>query len=166
MDLLDYTRQDKALESRYAALEKESRQLNVLLSLVVLGIFVLIILFIVLNRRWRKRNKQYIAVLKEVFDLCRKITSSVPVCVTEADEIIDALCQTIKGGFYQIFGATDVKIILEGQLPEEQAAEQYAGYYEYDLFSPDQKKTVGKLMLALPCPLRKEKCTLLQLNLP
>lgn len=64
LDLLDYTRQDKALESRYAALEKESRQLNVLLSLVVLGIFVLIILFIVLNRRWRKRNKQYIAVLK------------------------------------------------------------------------------------------------------
>lgn len=166
LDLLDYTRQDKALESRYAALEKESRQLNVLLSLVVLGIFVLIILFIVLNRRWRKRNKQYIAVLKEVFDLCRKITSSVPVCVTEADEIIDALCQTIKGGFYQIFGATDVKIILEGQLPEEQAAEQYAGYYEYDLFSPDQKKTVGKLLLALPCPLRKEKCTLLQLILP
>ena len=45
LDLLDYTRQDKALESRYAALEKESRQINALLLLVVIGIFLLIVLF-------------------------------------------------------------------------------------------------------------------------
>ena len=83
LDLLDYTRQDKALESRYAALEKESRQINVLLLLVVIGIFLLIVLFVMLNRRWRKRNKLYISILKEVFELCRKITSSVPENVTE-----------------------------------------------------------------------------------
>ena len=64
LDLLDYTRQDKALESRYAALEKESRQINALLLLVVIGIFLLIVLFVMLNRRWRKRNKLYISILK------------------------------------------------------------------------------------------------------
>lgn len=42
LDLLDYTRQDKALESRYAALEKESRQINALLLLVVIGFFCLL----------------------------------------------------------------------------------------------------------------------------
>lgn len=166
LDLLDYTRQDKALESRYMVLEKESRQLNALLSLVIMGIFVLIILFIVLNRYWRKRNKQYISILKEVFDLCRKITSSVPVYVTETDEIVDTLCLTIKDDFHKIFGATDVKIVLGCDSAGEQSEESLLGFCEYELCSPDKKKTVGKLLLALPFPLRKEKYTLLQLILP
>ena len=166
LDLLDYTRQDKALESRYAALEKESRQLNVLLSMVVIGILVLIILFVVLNRHWRIRNKQYISVLKEVFDLCRKITSSVPADVNETDEIVAVLCQSVKSDFYQIFGATDVKILLEEDGQEGEAEEVPSGFCEYELCSPDRKKAVGKLLLALPCPLRKEKNTLLQLILP
>lgn len=45
LDILDYTRQDKELESRYNALEKESEALNGLLVVVVIGIAVLIILF-------------------------------------------------------------------------------------------------------------------------
>lgn len=166
LDLLDYTRQDKALESRYMALEKESRQLNALLSLVVIGIFVLIVLFIVLSRYWRKRNKQYISILKKVFDLCRKITSSVPAYVTETDEIVDALCQAVKNDFFQIFGATDVKIVLDSESADGQSEETPVGFCEYELCSPDKKKKVGKLLLALPAPLRKEKYTLLQLVLP
>lgn len=166
LDLLDYTRQDKALESRYAALEKESRQINALLLLVVIGIFLLIVLFVMLNRRWRKRNKLYISILKEVFDLCRKITSSVPENVTEVEEITDAVCHTIKTDFEHIFGATDVKIVLEACSSEDEREEIEAGFYAFELFSPDKSKNIGKLLLALPHPLRKEKQTLLQLVLP
>lgn len=128
LDLLDYTRQDKALESRYAALEKESRQINALLLLVVIGIFLLIVLFVMLNRRWRKRNKLYISILKEVFDLCRKITSSVPENVTEVEEITDTVCHTIKTDFEHIFGATDVKIVLEACSSEDEREEIEAGF--------------------------------------
>ena len=60
LDILDYTRQDKELESRYNALEKESEALNGLLVVVVIGIAVLIILFWILNKRWRVRNALYI----------------------------------------------------------------------------------------------------------
>ena len=52
LDILDYTRQDKELESRYAALEGESRMLNVLLSLVLGGFVLLVVLMLVLNKRW------------------------------------------------------------------------------------------------------------------
>ena len=141
LDLLDYTRQDKALESRYAALEKESRQINALLLLVVIGIFLLIVLFVMLNRRWRKRNKLYISILKEVFDLCRKITSSVPENVTEVEEITDTVCHTIKTDFEHIFGATDVKIVLEACSSEDEREEIEAGFYAFELFSPDKSKT-------------------------
>ena len=166
LDLLDYTRQDKALESRYAALEKESRQINALLLLVVIGIFLLIVLFVMLNRRWRKRNKLYISILKEVFDLCRKITSSVPENVTEVEEITDAVCHTIKTDFEHIFGATDVKIVLEACSSEDEREEIETGFYAFELFSPDKSKNIGKLLLVLPHPLRKEKQTLLQFVLP
>lgn len=44
LDILEDTRQDKELESRYQALEKEAGQLNVVLSLVIVG-FVLVSLF-------------------------------------------------------------------------------------------------------------------------
>ena len=45
LDLLDYTRQDKLLESRYAALENESKQLNALLFLVLFCFFVFFFFF-------------------------------------------------------------------------------------------------------------------------
>jgi len=44
LDILEDTRQDKELESRYQALEKDAGQLNVVLSLVIVG-FVLVSLF-------------------------------------------------------------------------------------------------------------------------
>lgn len=46
LDILDYARQDKELESRYAVLERESKQLNVLLALVVAGLLLLVVCFI------------------------------------------------------------------------------------------------------------------------
>lgn len=79
LDILDYTRQDKELESRYNALEKESEALNGLLVVVVIGIVVLIILFWILNKRWRVRNALYIDKLKRTLEICRKITASVPI---------------------------------------------------------------------------------------
>lgn len=59
-----------------------------------------------------------------------------------------------------------MKIVLGCDSAGEQSEESLLGFCEYELCSPDKKKTVGKLLLALPFPLRKEKYTLLQLILP
>ena len=64
LDILDYTRQDKELESRFLALEKETGQLNVLLWLVAAGFLVLVVLFVWLNRSWRVKNTMYLTELK------------------------------------------------------------------------------------------------------
>ena len=50
LDILDYTRQDKELESRYMALEKESGLLSMLLVGVVLGVVGLVLLLWLWNR--------------------------------------------------------------------------------------------------------------------
>ena len=91
LDILDYTRQDKELESRYSALQAETFQLNVLLSLVVLILLVLIVLMWLLNRRWRLRNTVYINKLKTVLDVCRTITTSIPDGAEDIQIIIDAV---------------------------------------------------------------------------
>ena len=50
LDLLDYTRQDKELESRYAALQASSHHLDVLYACSIGGVILLFLLFLWLNR--------------------------------------------------------------------------------------------------------------------
>ena len=78
LDILDYTRQDKELESRFAALENVSMLLNMLLLIILLGCFILVIFFVYLNKYWNKRNIHYINKLKKVLVVCRNMTASVP----------------------------------------------------------------------------------------
>lgn len=89
LDLQEETRQDRLLESRAAILDKTSRQLNVLMMVVVLSIVVLVALlwaFIILYRRrnindetkrllapleqWSKNNAQRMEAMQE----CREET--------------------------------------------------------------------------------------------
>ncbi len=91
LDILDYTRQDKELESRYQALEEESRQLNILLSLVLAGILLLILVFWLLNRRSKVRHNKYIGQLRQTLDICRQITASIPTDAENSEEVISAV---------------------------------------------------------------------------
>ena len=172
LDLLDYTRQDKLLESRYAALENESKQLNALLFLVLLGIGILIVLFVILNRRWKKRNRQYVSVLKQVFELCRKIISAVPASAQDMETVVDAVQQTVKEDFLRIFGAVDMQICLRDEesdslpvsLPFPLPAQTSA--FRADLVSLESEEVIGCVWLALKKPLPKEGKALLQLVSP
>lgn len=113
LDILDYTRQDKELESRYNALEKESEALNGLLVVVVIGIVVLIILFWILNKRWRVRNALYIDKLKRTLEICRKITASVPIDAGEIEDVTKAVVASVKEDILSLVGATDFRIVAE-----------------------------------------------------
>ena len=57
LDILEDTRQDKELESRYQALEKEAGQLNVVLSLVIVGFVLVSLFFWFFNKRSKDRNR-------------------------------------------------------------------------------------------------------------
>ena len=83
LDILRYTRQDKELESRYLSLEQESRQLNVVLFFVVIGLVLVAVMFWLFNKRSKVRNRIHIARLKQTLDVCQKITASIPADVAD-----------------------------------------------------------------------------------
>ena len=78
LDILNDTRQDKELESRFRYLENESSQLTLLLWLVIAGFIVVIVFFWVFNKRSTVRDALYLDRLQRTLKLCKDITISIP----------------------------------------------------------------------------------------
>ena len=104
LDILNYTRQDKELESRYLSLESDSRQMTLVLSLVIVGLVLVVILWWFFNKRSKIRNQVDVERLQRILTLCRDITSSIPMNVP-----------LIQQGIDQLFG----KGRLQLEIPEE-----------------------------------------------
>lgn len=104
LDILNYTRQDKELESRYLSLEADSRQMTLVLSLVIVGLVLVVILWWFFNKRSKIRNQVDVERLQRILTLCRDITSSIPMNVP-----------LIQQGIDQLFG----KGRLQLDIPEE-----------------------------------------------
>ena len=104
LDILNYTRQDKELESRYLSLEAGSRQMTLVLSLVIVGLVLVVILWWFFNKRSKIRNQVDVERLQRILTLCRDITSSIPMNVP-----------LIQQGIDQLFG----KGRLQLEIPEE-----------------------------------------------
>ena len=104
LDILNYTRQDKELESRYLSLEADSRQMTLVLSLVIVGLVLVVILWWFFNKRSKIRNQVDVERLQRILILCRDITSSIPMNVP-----------LIQQGIDQLFG----KGRLQLEIPEE-----------------------------------------------
>ena len=54
LDILETTRQDKEVESRYLSLQRRSRTMKVLLYVVIVGLVLLIIVLTLMSRRRRR----------------------------------------------------------------------------------------------------------------
>ena len=104
LDILNHTRQDKELESRYLSLEADSRQMTLVLSLVIVGLVLVVILWWFFNKRSKIRNQVDVERLQRILTLCRDITSSIPMNVP-----------LIQQGIDQLFG----KGRLQLEIPEE-----------------------------------------------
>ena len=87
LDLLEYTRQDKELESRYHALQQESQSLNVLFYLVIAAILISFLFSFKLIQWARKHNSKHIYRLHLLLNICQKITSSIP-CEAQNEEVV------------------------------------------------------------------------------
>ena len=66
LDLLETTRQDKEMESRYLSLQRRSRTMKMLLYVVVVGVGAFIVLLTILSRRRRLHGSGYEQQLHEL----------------------------------------------------------------------------------------------------
>ena len=104
LDILNYTRQDKELESRYLSLESDSRQMTLVLSLVIAGLVLVVILWWFFNKRSKIRNQVDVERLQRILALCRDITSSIPMNVP-----------LIQQGIDQLFGKGRLQLEIPGE---------------------------------------------------
>lgn len=91
LDILNFTRQDKELESRRLSLEDGSRQMTFVLFVVIVGVLLVIILWWFFNKRSKIRNQIDVERLEQILELCRDITSSIPMNVPLIQEGIERL---------------------------------------------------------------------------
>ena len=91
LDILNFTRQDKELESRYISLEAGSQQMTLVLSVVIVGLVLVVILWWFFNKSSKTRNQVDVERLQQILSLCRDITSSIPMNVPLIQQGIDQL---------------------------------------------------------------------------
>ena len=91
LDILNFTRQDKELENRKLSLEVGSRQMTLVLSLVIVGLVLVVILWWFFNKSSKMRNQVDVERLQQILSLCRDITSSIPMNVPLIQQGIDQL---------------------------------------------------------------------------
>ena len=110
LDILEDTRQDKELESRYLALEKESTQLNALLFFVVVGFVLVFLFFWFFNKRSKVKNKIHLHRLQEMLDICQEITAAIPADARTEEEVIDAIQSAVAPKMEDLLGVKDIRI--------------------------------------------------------
>ena len=161
LDILDYTRQDKELESRYMALEEETAMLNALLALVLVGFVLIVVLFVFLNKRWRVRNASYVEKLKQTLDICRCVTASVPSDAEDMADVVEAMAHVLRQKVLPLVGAahTEIRLLEEG----EEAPETKDGML---LLNASQGHPLGVWNLDTQTPLSKEDKMLLEVIAP
>jgi len=162
LDILDYTRQDKELESRYVALEAESDMLNVLLGLVMGGFLVLIGLMLFLNRHWRIRNANHVRRLKEALEISRRITASVPSDAEEMEDVVEAVMASVKEKLMALVGAADMSIRPMAEGEEAKPKESGVAFWLKD----SAGKVIGVWEVEMPSGIRKEDRALLEVMVP
>ena len=127
LDILEDTRQDKELESRYQALESEAKQLNVLMMAVWSGLVAMVVFFWVYNRRAKLRSRRHVERLQLMLDLCQHITSAIPAEVQSEEELVKAIIEAVRPGMVRLFGTEEVGIkegemVLDKRLTKDEQA--------------------------------------------
>ena len=161
LDILDYTRQDKELESRYQALDTESKLLNGLLILVISGFIVLTILLILLSKKWKRHNALYVAKLKKTLEVCRLITVSVPSDAQDMESVVDAIMNVAKHRILSLVGISDMRIFLA----EESIQDSSEKGMEF-LLKGSKGQVLGVCKFLSKKPMLKEDKTLVKIILP
>ena len=131
LDILDVTRQDKELESRYDRLERDSAQLRLWLSVVVTVVVVVSVLFVWLNRRWRRNNALQVDKLQRALEFCRRLLAVVPREGLDKEEVSGWMVESVQFDFEALFGCRlsvaegekgEVRLVADRCLPKDERA--------------------------------------------
>ena len=95
LDILDYTRQDKEIESRYEALKKEEKNLNITLFITLIVALMTLLFLVWFYRRGQRRNSEYVENLQTLLELCKNITATVLMDSGESDELAISLLRQL-----------------------------------------------------------------------
>lgn len=168
LDILDYTRQDKELESRYTALDRESYLLNVLLIMVILGFFILAIVLIMLNRFWRIRNNLYIEKLNKVLLVCRNTTAAIPEEASDSEEVVKMVENAVRPDVLSITASDDLWIELVSSADTDDRPEWIVSgkLPVFELIAPGKNIPVGKMWLKKNGKLRRDEMSMMRLITP
>lgn len=179
LDILDFTRQDKELESRSQELENEDRQLNILSAFVFTGILLIIILFLRLNARSKARSRSHTKRLRSTLEICKQITASIPADVGSTDEIINSVATVIQSDLKQLFDAQYLRIgmydreeevfIYPNQDDECEEIEHSLDKFirsEFLLYLPEDEHPVGVIELFTRYRMTKESKALMNIITP
>ena len=179
LDILDYSRQDKEIESRYGALKQEEKNLNIILFIAFIVALITLTLFVWFYRISQKKNDEYVKNLQTILELCKNITSTVLIKPKNKEELATFLVQQLFTPFQKIF---DVKHLQLGIVDDE----EHLVFYEYPVAneatqalkkkevktsyllvdSLDESKTIGILDIYTRQTLSKEKQVLISIVIP
>lgn len=125
LDILDDTRQDKELESRYQALEQEAMKLNGLLAGVVAGFLAIGVCFWLFNRWSKMRSRKHVERLQQILEVCQLITSAIPADAQSEKEVLVAIEQAVglplqKLLGHQKFAIVEGQLLFDGKLSKEE----------------------------------------------
>lgn len=178
LDILDYTRQDKEIESRYEALKKEEKTLNITLFITLIVALLTLLFLVWFYRRGQRRNSEYVKNLQAILELCKNITSTVLMDSKESKEFSASLLKQLYIPFNKIFGVKALQLGIineEGKMvyhtyPEASDVERSKNKTRKTSYrlngSVENNKSVGVLELYTHQALTKEEHALISIVIP
>lgn len=169
LDILDVTRQDKEWESRYDTLERESKQMSVLTASVLFTLIFIVVILFFANYIWRKNNSHHIEKIKQILEICRKVTNYIPEAQDSIPEIANSLTRLIQNEMKNLFGCSAFRIYILGNNEEgasqTEVAETNACNLSFPLLLSD-KNIHAEIQLQTVRRLSKDEKMLIKVLLP
>lgn len=166
LDLLDYTRQDKELESRYSELEAESQTMNTLLTVVAVSMMIMVMVIFLISRRWRMHQQAYFEKLKTVLELARKITSSLTPSVTNLEEMVQIIEEQMMTDLQEMFSLKTLHIDINNEEDTMTIADSDGYNYRFPLVGSHERSLIGEFHISTSRKLKKEDIAILNQLLP
>lgn len=142
LDILDATRQDMEIESRYDKLSAEEHTINVLLVSLFAFLLLLVTLFVLFYRRQLKNKQQRKDKLLKLFDICKKMTASVPSDAEDADDIRSGIDEAVGPDIHRLFPTlpdglrlSDLSGKDNGQQQTDTSGKNRLGNYDRELLN-------------------------------
>ena len=112
LDILDATRQDMEIENRYDKLSREERIINLLIVSLLAFLLLVVTLFMLFYRKQLRNKQRRKDKLMKLFDLCKRMTASVPSDADDDDDIQQAIDQAVSTELHTLFPTLDPDLNL------------------------------------------------------